>query len=57
MSTIVQAGLTSPAEREAKLEALRRALIEGEQGGPGETLDIEEFLDEMKRGRASASRA
>jgi antitoxin ParD1/3/4 len=38
-------------EHEVKLEALRQALIEGEQSGPGEGFDVEEFLAEMKRQR------
>ena len=53
-SEVVQAGLTLLEEREIKLEALRQALIEGEQSGPGGPFDIEEFLAEMKRGRASS---
>jgi antitoxin ParD1/3/4 len=52
-SEVVQAGLALLEERQVKLEALRQALIEGEQSGPSEPFDIEEFLAEMKRGRAS----
>ena len=53
-SDVVQAGLRLLEEREAKLEALRAALIEGEQSGPGESFDIEQFIDERRRGRASS---
>jgi len=48
---VVQAGLTVLEEREARLAALRRALIEGEESGIAEDFDIEEFLDEMNRSR------
>jgi antitoxin ParD1/3/4 len=53
-SDVVQAGLRLLEEQEAKLEALRAALIEGEQSGPGESFDIEQFIDEMHRSRASS---
>jgi antitoxin ParD1/3/4 len=53
-SDVVQAGLRLLEEQEAKLEALRAALIEGEQSGPGESFDIDAFIDEMHRGRASS---
>jgi antitoxin ParD1/3/4 len=52
-SEVVQAGLTLLEEREKKLEALRQALVDGEQSGPGENFDIQEFLAEVKRHRAS----
>jgi len=53
-SDVVQAGLRLLEEQEAKLEALRAALIEGEQSGPGESFDIEQFIDEMHRSRTSS---
>jgi antitoxin ParD1/3/4 len=53
-SDVVQAGLRLLEEQEAKLEALRAALIEGEQSGPGEPFDFEQFIDERRRGRASS---
>jgi len=34
---------------EQKLEALRAALIEGEESGPAEPFDFDEFIAEMKR--------
>jgi antitoxin ParD1/3/4 len=52
-SDVVHAGLRLLEEREAKLEALRAALIEGEQSGPATPFDIEEFLEEMRNSRAS----
>jgi antitoxin ParD1/3/4 len=53
-SDVVQAGLRLLEEQEAKLRTLRAALIEGEQSGPGEHFDIEEFIEEMRRSRASS---
>ncbi len=52
-SDVVQAGLRLLEEQEAKLAALRAALIEGEQSGPGEPFDVEAFLAERRRSRAS----
>jgi antitoxin ParD1/3/4 len=50
---VVTAGLRLLEEHETKLEALRAALIEGEQSGAATPFDIEEFLDEMRSNRAS----
>jgi antitoxin ParD1/3/4 len=50
-SDVVAAGLRLLEEREAKLEALRAALTEGEQSGAPTPFDIEEFLDEMRSSR------
>lgn len=46
-SDVVRAGLRLLEEQEAKLEALRAALIAGEESGPGEKFDVEAFLTEM----------
>jgi antitoxin ParD1/3/4 len=46
-SEVVQAGLRLLEEREAKLEQLRDALIEGEQSGPARPFDEEAFLARM----------
>jgi antitoxin ParD1/3/4 len=46
-SDVVTAGLRLLEEQEVRLEALRRALIEGEESGPATPFDVEEFLKEM----------
>lgn len=48
-SEVIRAGLRLLEEREAKLEALRRAIVEGLESGPAEPFDVEAFL--AKRGR------
>ena len=39
----------TPSEEKQKLEALRKALIEGEESGPGGPFDVEAFIA-RKRG-------
>jgi antitoxin ParD1/3/4 len=51
-SEVVRAALELLEEHEAKLEALRGALIEGEQSGPSEPFDFDAFVE----GRRSADR-
>lgn len=48
-SEVVRAGLRLLEEREAKLESLRAALIEGERSGPPEPFDFDVFLEEKRR--------
>jgi len=43
-SDVVRAGLRLLEEQEAKLAALRAALVEGEQSGPSTPFDFEGFL-------------
>jgi antitoxin ParD1/3/4 len=51
-SDVVRAGLRLLEEHELKIERLRAALIEGEQSGAPTPFDLNDFLDEMHRGRA-----
>jgi antitoxin ParD1/3/4 len=51
-SDVVQAGLRLLEEQEAKLEALRMALIEGEQSGPSTPFDFEEFIARKREPRS-----
>jgi antitoxin ParD1/3/4 len=53
-SDVVAAGLQLLQERESKLEALRAALIEGEQSGEPTPFDFDDFLDEMRSSRDSS---
>lgn len=46
-SEVVRAGLRLLQEREARLTALRRALEQGEQGGPAEAVRREQFVAAM----------
>lgn len=46
-SDVVRAGLRLLEEREAKLQTLRQALMEGERSGPPQPFDVEAFLAEM----------
>lgn len=43
-SDVVRAGLRLLEEDEARLEALRAALIEGEESGPATPFDFEAFI-------------
>ena len=52
-SEVVRAGLRLLEEREMRLEALRAALIEGEESGEPEAFDSDAFLAEMRARHAS----
>jgi antitoxin ParD1/3/4 len=47
-SDVVRAGLRLLEEREMKIEALRAALIEGEQSGPSTPFDFDEFINRKR---------
>jgi len=50
-SDVVRAGLRLLEEREAKLEALRGALVEGEDSGPSTPFDFDEFIAKKRKSR------
>lgn len=54
-SEIVREGLRLVEEREQKLEALRQALIEGEESGQSTPLDMEEIRRNAKKKAGLAS--
>ncbi|MBX9773109.1 MAG: type II toxin-antitoxin system ParD family antitoxin [Xanthobacteraceae bacterium] len=53
-SDVVQAGLRLLEEQEARLEALRAALIEGEKSGPSTEFNFDGFLERKRRERATS---
>jgi antitoxin ParD1/3/4 len=56
-SDVVRAGLRLLEEREMKIEALRAALIEGEQSGISAPFDFDEFLDRKRRNNKRSKKA
>jgi antitoxin ParD1/3/4 len=50
-SEVVRAGLRLLEEQEMKIEALREALIEGEESGPAQPFDRKAFLERMHMGQ------
>ena len=49
-SDVVRAGLRLLEAQEAKLEALRAALVAGEESGPSTEFVLDDFLAEMNTG-------
>ena len=47
-SDVIRAGLRLLEEHEARVEALRDALIEGERSGPATPFDFDAFIDRKK---------
>ncbi len=48
-SEMVRAGLRLLEEHESKVEALRSALVEGEESGPAKSFDADQFLSSVKK--------
>ena len=53
-SEVVRAGLRLLEEREASLQALRAALIEGERSGASEPIDFDAFIAEKRKSASAA---
>jgi antitoxin ParD1/3/4 len=49
VSEVIRAGVRLLAERDARTEALRQALIDGENSGLAGPWDVQEFLKEQRR--------
>jgi antitoxin ParD1/3/4 len=56
-SDVVRAGLRLLEEQEARLGALRAALIEGEQSGPSVPFDFEAFIERKRGARSRTTRS
>ena len=48
-SEVVREAMRRYIAEDTRLEALRSALVEGENSGPPEPWDVEEFLKEIRR--------
>jgi antitoxin ParD1/3/4 len=56
-SDVVRAGLRLLEEREMKIEALRAALVEGEQSGASRPFDLDEFIGRKRRKKGRSAKA
>ena len=56
-SDVVRAGLRLLEEREMKIEALRAALIEGEQSGASRPFDLDAFISRKRQKRRRGPKA
>ena len=54
-SDVVRAGLRLLEEHETKLEALRAALVEGEESGPSTPFDFDGFIAGKRKRRSQAA--
>jgi len=54
-SEVVRAGLRLLEEHEAKLAALRAALVEGEQSGAAAPFDFDAFLEDKRAARSRSA--
>ena len=54
-SDVVRAGLRLLEEHEIKIEALRAALIEGEESGPSTAFDFDAFINRKRGVRARST--
>ena len=54
-SDVMRAGLRLLEEHEIKIEALRAALIEGEESGPSTAFDFDAFIDRKRGVRARST--
>jgi antitoxin ParD1/3/4 len=57
VSDVVRAGLRLLEEREMKIEALRAALIEGEQSGASRPFDLDEFINRKRQKKRRGAKA
>lgn len=53
ISDVIRAGLQLLDERQKQIERLRAAIIEGEESGPSQPFNLDEFLAQMHGERAS----
>jgi antitoxin ParD1/3/4 len=53
-SDVVRAGLRLLEEHEIKIDALRAALIEGEQSGPSTAFDFDAFIERKRKAPSKA---